>query len=84
VRAAVGVRTGALLVPQRAVSDTQGTYLVAVVEPNNTIRFAPVKVGDRVGSDWIVTDGLRPGERVVTDGLFHIRPGAPVNPKGGK
>jgi multidrug efflux pump subunit AcrA (membrane-fusion protein) len=51
VRAAVGVRAGALLVPQRAVTDTQGTYLVAVVEPNNIIRFAPVKVGDRVGSD---------------------------------
>jgi membrane fusion protein, multidrug efflux system len=84
VRAAVGVRAGALLVPQRAVTDTQGTYLVAVVEPNNIIRFAPVKVGDRVGSDWIVTEGLKPGERVVTDGLFHIRPGAAVNPKGGK
>jgi membrane fusion protein (multidrug efflux system) len=84
VRAAVGVRAGALLVPQRAVTDTQGTYLVAVVEPNNTVRFAPVKVGDRIGSNWIVTEGLKPGERVVTDGLFHIRPGAAVNPKGGK
>jgi RND family efflux transporter MFP subunit len=83
VRAAVGVRTGALLVPQRAVTDTQGTYLVALVEPNNTIRFAQVKVGDRVGSNWIVTEGLKPGERVVTDGLFHIQPGATVNPKGG-
>jgi membrane fusion protein (multidrug efflux system) len=84
VRAAIGVRTGALLVPQRAVTDTQGTYMVAVVDPNNTIRFAPVKVGDRIGSDWIVEQGLQPGERVVTDGLFHIRPGATVNPKGGK
>jgi membrane fusion protein (multidrug efflux system) len=84
VRAAVGVRAGALLVPQRAVTDTQGTYLVAVVEPNNTVRFAPVKVGDRIGSNWIVTEGLKPGERVVADGLFHIRPGAAVNPKGGK
>jgi RND family efflux transporter MFP subunit len=84
VRAEVGERTGALLVPQRAVNDTQGAYMVAVVDPGNTIRFAPVKVGDRVGSDWIVQEGLKPGERVVTDGLFHIRPGAPVNPKGGK
>jgi RND family efflux transporter MFP subunit len=84
VRAATGVREGALLVPQRAVTDTQGTYLTAVVDPNNTIRFAPVKVGDRVGSNWIIEEGLKPGERVVTDGLFHIRPGAPVNPKGGK
>jgi membrane fusion protein, multidrug efflux system len=84
VRAAIGVHERALLVPQRAVTDTQGTYLVAVVDPNNTIRFAPVKVGDRVGSNWIIEEGLKPGERVVTDGLFHIRPGAAVNPKGGK
>src|SRR5579872_2824648 len=84
VRAATGVHEGALLVPQRAVTDTQGTYLVAVVDPGNTIRFAHVRVGDRVGSNWIVEDGLKPGERVVTDGLFHIRPGAAVNPKGGK
>jgi RND family efflux transporter MFP subunit len=84
VRAAIGIRTGALLVPQRAVTDTQGTYLVAVVDPNNTIRFANVKIGDRIGSNWIVEEGLKPGERVVTDGLFHIAPGATVNPKGGK
>ena len=84
VRAAIGMRAGALLVPQRAVIDTQGTYIVAVVDPNNTVRFAPVKAGDRLGSKWIINEGLTPGERVVTDGLFHIRPGALVNPKGGK
>ncbi len=84
VRAAVGVHKGALLVPQRAINDTQGTYSVAVVDQKNTIRFALVKVGDRVGSDWIVEEGLKPGERVVTDGLFHIQPGAVVNPKGGR
>jgi RND family efflux transporter MFP subunit len=84
VRAAIGIRAGALLVPQRAVTDTQGTYLVAVVDPYNKIRFANVKVGDRVGSNWIVEDGLKPGERVVTEGLFHIAPGATVHPKEGK
>lgn len=84
VRAAIGMHTGALLVPQRAINDTQGTYTVAVVDPNNTIRFATVKVGDRVGSNWIVEDGLKPKERVVSDGLFHIAPGATVSPKGGK
>jgi membrane fusion protein (multidrug efflux system) len=84
VRADVGVRSGALLVPQRAVIDTQGTYIVPVVDPNNTVRFARVTVGDRVGTEWVIQDGLKPGERVVTDGLFHIRPGAVVNPKGGK
>jgi membrane fusion protein (multidrug efflux system) len=83
VRAGIGVRAGALLVPQRAVVDTQGTYMVPVVDPNHTVRFAMVKVGDRIGSNWIIDDGLKPGELVVTDGLFHIRPGAVVNPKGG-
>ncbi len=84
VRAAIGMHSGALLVPQRAVIDTQGTNMVAVVDPNNTVRFAAVTVGERIGSDWIVEQGLKPGERVVTDGLFHIRPGAAVNPKGAK
>src|SRR5579871_630912 len=81
VRAAVGTHTAALLVPQRSVTETQGNYLVAVVDPNDTIRFTPVKVGARIGSNWVIEDGLKPGERVVTDGLFHIQPGAPVIPK---
>jgi membrane fusion protein, multidrug efflux system len=84
VRASIGIRAGALLVPQRAVNEMQGNYSVAVVDPNNTIRFAVVKVGDQVGSDWIVEDGLKMGERVVADGLFKIGPGMPVNPKGAK
>ncbi len=84
VRAAVSVRSGALMVPQRAVIDTQGTYTVPVVDANNIVRFARVTVGNRVGSNWIVEDGLKPGERVITDGLFQIRPGALVNPKGSK
>lgn len=84
VHAVTGIRTGALLVPQRSVTDTQGSYSVAVIDPGNTIRFTPVKVGDRIGSDWVIESGLKPGERVVTDGLFKIRPGAPVNPKGAK
>jgi len=84
VHASIGTRAGALLVPQRAVNEMQGNYSVAVVDPNNTIRFSVVKVGDRIGSDWIVEDGLKPGERVVADGLFKIGPGMPVNPKGAK
>jgi RND family efflux transporter MFP subunit len=84
VHAAIGLHAGALLVPQRSVIDTQGTYTVAVIDPNNTVRFAVVQVGDRIGANWIIVRGLKPGERVVTDGLFQIRPGASVNPKGGK
>ena len=74
VRATIGVRAGALLVPQRSVTDTQGSYLVAVVDPNNTIRFTPVKVGDRIGSKWVIEDGLKPGERVVTEGCSRSAP----------
>ena len=81
VRATIGVDAGALLVPQRSVTDTQGAHLVAVVDPGNVIRFTPVKVGDRIGPKWIVTEGLKPAERVVTDGLFKIAPGAHVTPK---
>jgi membrane fusion protein (multidrug efflux system) len=84
VRATIGIRKGALLIPQRSVTETQGSYLVAVVDPNNTIRFTPVKPGDRLGSQWVIDEGLKPGERVVTDGLFKIRPGAPVSPKESK
>jgi membrane fusion protein (multidrug efflux system) len=55
--------------------------MVAVVDPKNTIRFTPVTVGERIGTDWVIDQGLKPGERVVTEGLFQIRPGAVVNPK---
>ncbi|HEX3880611.1 MAG TPA: efflux transporter periplasmic adaptor subunit, partial [Bryobacteraceae bacterium] len=65
-------------------TDNQGVYLVPVVDPNNTVRFAQVKVGDRIGSKWVVESGLKPGERVVTDGLFKIAPGAHVAPKEAK
>ena len=58
--------------------------MVAVVDPNNTVRLVAVKPGDRIGSKWVIEEGLKPGERVVTDGLFKIRPGAPVTPKGAK
>src|SRR5258705_11168484 len=65
VHASIGTRSGALLVPQRAVNEMQGNYSVAVVDPNNTVRFAIVKVGDRIGSDLVVGGGLRPGWALV-------------------
>ena len=55
-----------------------------MVDSGNIVRFTRVLVGDTLGSNWIVEQGLKPGELVVTDGLFHIRPGAKVTPKGGK
>jgi len=75
------VQPGALLVPQRAVNELQGSYQVAVVDPNNKVDIRFVKVGDRSGSLWLISDGLKPGERVVAEGLQKVRQGMQVNPK---
>src|SRR6202046_2283387 len=81
VRAAVQIQKDALLVPQRAVTELQGSYQVAVVDSENKVSIRTVTVGDRVGSQWIIADGLKPGERVVAEGVQKVRPGAQVNPK---
>ena len=81
VRAVMNVRKDALLVPQRAVSELQGSYRVAVVGGDNKVSIRPVKVGDRVGSMWIIEEGLNPGERVVAEGTQRVRPDVVVNPK---
>jgi RND family efflux transporter MFP subunit len=81
VRASTQTRHGALLVPQRAVSDVQGNYQLAVVGSDNKVSIRPVKVGERVGKMWIIEEGIKPGEHVVVEGLQKVRPGAPVNPK---
>ena len=81
VRAATRVQPEALLVPQRAVSELQGGYQVAVVDSQNKVSIRPVTVGDRVGTQWIIADGLKQGERVVVEGVQKVRPGMQVNPK---
>jgi RND family efflux transporter MFP subunit len=81
VRAAIRMREGALLVPQRAVTELQGGYQVAVVDDQNKVSIRTVKVGDRVGSEWVIEDGLKPGERIVAEGVQKVRPGISVNPK---
>ncbi len=81
IRTAVRIQKGALLVPQRAVTELQGGYEVAVVDRENTVSIRTVSVGDRVGSDWIITGGLKPGDRVVAEGVEKVRPGSQVNPK---
>ncbi len=80
VRALLGVRQGAVLVPQRCVTELQGTYEVAVVSAQNTISIRKVKVGDRVGPLWIIAEGLAAGEEVVSDGTSKVRDGMPVTP----
>ncbi|HUO33409.1 MAG TPA: efflux RND transporter periplasmic adaptor subunit [Candidatus Acidoferrum sp.] len=81
VRAVTEVEKGALLVPQRAVSELQGSYQVAVVDSQNKVTIQTVVTGDRVGSDWVITDGLKPGERVVAEGVQKVRDGMTVSPK---
>ena len=86
VRASVNTQNGALLVPQRAVIELQGSQQVVVVTRDDKARIRPVTVGDKVGNLWIVTEGLKPGERVVVDGLQKVRDGAPVKvlPRSGQ
>src|SRR5262245_29077175 len=78
VRYALRLKAGALLVPQRAVQDQQGNFQVGVVGPDNTVEIRPVKVGPRVGSLWVINEGLKPGERVIVAGLQNVRAGAVV------
>jgi membrane fusion protein (multidrug efflux system) len=80
VRALTSVQKAAILVPQRAVMDQQGQHLVVVVGPNNIAATRPVTVGSQVGSDWIITSGIRVGDRVVTEGNDKIRGPMPVRP----
>jgi membrane fusion protein (multidrug efflux system) len=81
VRATTETRQGALLVPQRAVQELQGTHQVAVVGADNKVAMRTVKAGARIGNLWVVEEGLKPGERVVVEGLQKVRDGAIVNPK---
>jgi len=81
VRAAGETRSGALLVPQRAVTELQGSYQVAVVGSDNKVSLRPVTVGERVGAMWIIESGVQPGEHVVVEGLQKVRDGSPVRTK---
>ena len=78
VRAVVDVKKNALLIPQRAVQDVQGIHQVAVVRPDETVDVRTVKMDARVGSLWIVTDGVKPGERIVVEGGDRVRAGQKV------
>ena len=81
IRAVTGVAKGALLVPQRAVVETQGSYSVVVVGPDNKASIRPVKTGERVGQMWIITDGVQAGEQVIAEGIQKAKEGATVQPK---
>ena len=78
VRAPVTTRTNAILVPQRAVREMQGTFSVGVLKPDSTVEIRPVKAGARVGSDWVVDTGLVAGTVIVVEGMQKVRPGVKV------
>jgi RND family efflux transporter MFP subunit len=80
VQTAVQIQKGATLVPQRAVSELQGGYQVAVVDNDNKVNIRTVKVGQQIGPEWIVLEGLKPGENVVAEGVQKVRSGMQVKP----
>ncbi len=81
IRVTMSINKGALLIPQRAVTEMQGKYLVAVVGADNKVEIRPVTVGERIGTEWIVSNGLQPGEAVVAEGTQKVKPGSSVSPK---
>jgi membrane fusion protein (multidrug efflux system) len=81
VRAVIENRPNALVVPQTAVQNFQGTTQVAVVTAENKVEIRNVTTGPRSGVDWVLLDGVTPGERVVAEGLQKIRGGMTVAPK---
>jgi RND family efflux transporter MFP subunit len=81
VRAVVGESKSALLVPQPAVTELQGGYEVVVVGGDNKVVTRQVQVGERVGTLWVITSGLKPGEHVVVEGQQKLRSGMRVQPK---
>lgn len=80
VRATMETKKGALLVPQRAVTEVQGKFLVAVVGSDNAVELRPVAPAERVGSLWVIDKGLKPGETVVVEGVQKVRTGVRVAP----
>ncbi len=81
VRVAMDVKKGAFLVPQRAVTELQGVFQVAVVGPDNKVEIKAVETGPRIGSLWVIEKGLSPDDRIVVEGTQKVRPGLEVNPR---
>jgi membrane fusion protein (multidrug efflux system) len=80
VRASTYTRNNALLVPQRAVIEIQGTYQLAVVGSDNKVNVRMVKVGERIGTQWIIDSGVKSGEMVIVEGVQKVREGSSVKP----
>ncbi|HEY1799949.1 MAG TPA: efflux RND transporter periplasmic adaptor subunit [Terriglobales bacterium] len=80
VRAVTQIRKDALLIPQRAVTELQGSNQVAVLDPGNKISIRNVELGDRVGTLWVINKGLNAGDRVVAEGVLKVKEGSTVTP----
>ena len=81
VRAVTRVQQNALLIPQAAVNEQQGSYLVAVTDKDNRVSMHPVQAGERTGTMWVIDGGLKLGDRVVVEGQQNLRPGMTVQTK---
>ena len=79
VRAQIQIRKNALLVPQRAVTELQGSYQVGVVGPDRKVDIRQVIVAERMGNLWLIAEGLKPGDRVIAEGVQKVRQGMTVN-----
>jgi membrane fusion protein (multidrug efflux system) len=80
-RIVADVLKNAVVVPQRAVSEVQGSYQLGVIGADGKAEIRPIKVGTRTGTDWVITSGLNAGEKVVVEGIQKIKAGAPVSAK---
>ena len=81
VRAKIETRHGAILLPQRAVMELQGSYQVATVDAQNQAHIRSVQVGEQVGNDWLIEKGLAPNDRVVAEGTQRVKEGTVVDPQ---
>ena len=80
IRLPITTRKNAIVIPQRAVQELQGTYNVFVVGPDSVAQTREVKLANRIGSDWVVSEGLDPADRIVVEGIQKVRPGTKVRP----
>ena len=78
VRTIVETKKEALVIPQEAVTELQGNQVVMVVDQTSKTGIRPVKMGERFGALWEVVEGLKPGDRVITEGMQKTPPGIPV------
>jgi membrane fusion protein (multidrug efflux system) len=80
IRVVAEERPDAIVVPDRAVQQQLGRYFVTVVGADNKAEARPVKLGPRLGTSWVIEDGVKPGDKLVVEGLQKALPGTPLNP----